>query len=80
MRASRHFNWGESWRQDAGITANAPILPGTIDTPANRKEMPGADASQWIRPASAASLILWLASDAGKDLTGAAIPVYGKGL
>lgn len=65
--------------KDAGITANA-ILPGTMDTPANRKAMSGADASTWVKPASVASLIVWLASDAGKDVTGAAIPVYGKGL
>src|SRR6202163_4704531 len=30
--------------KDAGITANV-ILPGTMDTPANRKAMPGADTS-----------------------------------
>jgi NAD(P)-dependent dehydrogenase (short-subunit alcohol dehydrogenase family) len=65
--------------KDAGMTANV-ILPGTIDTPVNRKAMPGADISQWVQPASIASLIVWLASDAGKDVTGAAIPVYGKGL
>jgi len=65
--------------KDAGITANV-ILPGTIDTPANRKDMPGANVSQWVQPASIASLIVWLAGDAGKDVTGAAIPVYGRGL
>jgi NAD(P)-dependent dehydrogenase (short-subunit alcohol dehydrogenase family) len=65
--------------KDAGITANV-ILPGTMDTPANRKDMPGADVSQWVQPSSVASLIVWLASDAGKDVTGAAIPVYGQGL
>jgi NAD(P)-dependent dehydrogenase (short-subunit alcohol dehydrogenase family) len=65
--------------KDAGITANV-ILPGTIDTPANRRDMPGSDVSQWVQPASVASLILWLAGDAGKDVTGAAIPVYGRGL
>jgi NAD(P)-dependent dehydrogenase (short-subunit alcohol dehydrogenase family) len=65
--------------KDAGITANV-ILPGTMDTPANRKDMPGADVSQWVEPASVASLIVWLAGDAGKDVTGAAIPVYGRGL
>jgi len=64
---------------DAGITANV-ILPGTMDTPMNRKDMPGADVSQWVQPASVASLIVWLAGDAGKDVTGAAIPVYGRGL
>ena len=65
--------------KDIGITANV-ILPGTMDTPANRKAMPNADTSQWVQPASAASLIVWLAGDGGKDVTGAAIPVYGRGL
>lgn len=65
--------------KDAGITANV-ILPGTMDTPANRAAMPGADTSQWVQPASVASLIVWLAGEAGKDVTGTAIPVYGKGL
>jgi NAD(P)-dependent dehydrogenase (short-subunit alcohol dehydrogenase family) len=65
--------------KDAGITANV-ILPGTMDTPANRKAMSGADVSQWVQPASVASLIVWLAGDSGKDTTGAAIPVYGRGL
>lgn len=65
--------------KDLGITANV-ILPGTMDTPSNRKDMPGADISQWVQPASVASLILWLAGNGGKDVTGAAIPVYGRGL
>ena len=65
--------------KDAGITANV-ILPGTMDTTVNRKEMLGADTTQWVQPASVASLIVWLAGDAGKDLTGTAIPVYGRGL
>ena len=62
--------------KDAGITANV-ILPGTIDTPANRQAMPGADTSQWVQPVTIASLIVWLARDAGTDVNGAAIPVYG---
>ena len=65
--------------KDAGITANV-ILPGTMDTPANRAAMPGADTSQWVQPGSVASLIVWLTSEAGKDVTGSAIPVYGRGL
>jgi NAD(P)-dependent dehydrogenase (short-subunit alcohol dehydrogenase family) len=63
--------------KDAGLTANV-ILPGTLDTPTNRKAMPRADVSKWVRPESVASLILWLAGDAGKDVNGAAIPVYGS--
>jgi NAD(P)-dependent dehydrogenase (short-subunit alcohol dehydrogenase family) len=62
--------------KDAGITANV-ILPGTMDTPANRKAMPNADISKWVQPSNVAGLITWLAGDAGKDINGAAIPVYG---
>ena len=65
--------------QDAGVTANV-ILPGTIDTPANRKAMPKADFSQWVQPSTIASLAVWLASEAAKDVNGAVIPVYGAGL
>src|SRR5580704_5801217 len=65
--------------KDLAITANV-ILPGTMDTPANRQAMPGADTSKWVQPASVASLIVWLANDAGKDVNGAVIPVYGRGL
>lgn len=61
---------------DAGVTANA-ILPGIIDTAANRAAIPKADFSKWVRPENIASLALWLASDAAKDITGAAIPMYG---
>jgi NAD(P)-dependent dehydrogenase (short-subunit alcohol dehydrogenase family) len=63
--------------KDVGITANV-ILPGTMDTPANRKAMPDADVSKWVQPANVARLIVWLAGDAGKDVNGAAIPVYGS--
>jgi NAD(P)-dependent dehydrogenase (short-subunit alcohol dehydrogenase family) len=63
--------------KDAGITANV-ILPGTMDTPANRDAMPNADKSKWVQPANIAALILWLAGDAGKDVNGAVIPVYGS--
>jgi len=65
--------------KDSGITGNV-ILPGTIDTPANRRAMPSADTDQWVQPAEIASLILWLTSAPAKGVTGAAIPVYGRGL
>jgi NAD(P)-dependent dehydrogenase (short-subunit alcohol dehydrogenase family) len=61
---------------DAGVTANV-ILPGTIDTPANREAMPGADFSKWVQPVNIASLVVWLAGDAAKEISGAAIPIYG---
>ena len=63
--------------RDDGITANC-ILPGTIDTPENRRAMPDADFSRWVPPGDLASVILFLASDAARSVTGAAIPVYGR--
>ena len=65
--------------KNSGITANV-ILPGTMDTPANRQADPGADVSKWIKPATVAELIVWLAGDQAQDVTGAVIPVYGAGL
>jgi NAD(P)-dependent dehydrogenase (short-subunit alcohol dehydrogenase family) len=58
-------------------TANV-ILPGTMDTPANRKAMSGADFSKWVKAATVASLMVWLAGAAGTDVNGAVIPVYGE--
>ncbi len=63
--------------KDAGITANV-ILPGTMDTPTNRKAIPNADVSKWVQPANVASLVVWLAGAAGGDVNGAVIPIYGK--
>lgn len=60
-----------------GITVNC-ILPGTIDTPQNREAMPDADHGQWVPPESLADVVLFLASDAARCVTGAAIPIYGK--
>jgi NAD(P)-dependent dehydrogenase (short-subunit alcohol dehydrogenase family) len=62
--------------KDVGMTANV-ILPGTMDTPANRKAMPAENFSRWVQPANVAELIVWLAGDAGKDVNGAVLPVYG---
>jgi NAD(P)-dependent dehydrogenase (short-subunit alcohol dehydrogenase family) len=63
--------------KDRGISANT-VLPGTMDTPANRAAMPDADRSQWVDTAQVAALLVHLASDAAAQITGAAIPVYGR--
>jgi NAD(P)-dependent dehydrogenase (short-subunit alcohol dehydrogenase family) len=60
--------------KDAGLTANV-ILPGTMDTPTNRKSMPGADFSKWVQPGDVADLALWLADDRAAQATGALIPI-----
>jgi len=63
--------------KDRGISANT-VLPGTMDTPANRAGDPKADGSQWVQPSQVAALLVHLASDAGANVTGAAIPIYGR--
>jgi NAD(P)-dependent dehydrogenase (short-subunit alcohol dehydrogenase family) len=58
----------------AGVTVNG-ILPGTIDTPANRESMPQADRSTWVKPESIAQVLVWLMSDDTAAINGALIPV-----
>lgn len=63
--------------RDQGITANA-ILPGVIDTPANRNNMPDADHARWVAPAAIAQVVLFLLGPDARIISGAAIPVYGR--
>ena len=63
--------------KDEGITVNC-VLPSIIDTPPNRQAMPSADFSRWVSPESVARVIAFLASDDAADITGAAIPVFGR--
>ena len=63
--------------KDAGLTANV-VLPGTIDTPANRKAMPNADVSKWIQPHDVVNLVLSLTADRASKITGTVIPIGGR--
>jgi len=59
------------------VTVNA-VLPSTIDTPANRADMPKADFAKWVTTDELANVILFLASDAASAVTGALLPVSGR--
>ncbi|MGH9303279.1 MAG: SDR family oxidoreductase, partial [Acidimicrobiales bacterium] len=59
------------------IRCNA-VLPGVIDTPANRKASPGGNFSRWVAPEAIAAVITFLLSDAAAVITGAAVPVAGE--
>ena len=54
------------------------VLPSVLDTPANRRDLPGADTGRWVRPEQLARIIVWLTSPEADPLNGAAIPVYGR--
>jgi len=56
--------------KDRRISANT-VLPGTMDTPNNH-------GPQLVPPSQVASMLVHLASDAGAQVTGAAIPIYGN--
>lgn len=62
--------------REHNINVNA-VLPSTLDTPANRAAMPKADPAKWVTPEAMADVIAFLASDAGRAIHGALIPVYG---
>lgn len=65
--------------KSSGVSANV-VLPSTMDTPANRAAMPGADYAKWVRPGQVAELLVHLASDEASQVSGAAIPIYGAEL
>ena len=59
-----------------GVRFNC-VLPGTIDTPANRKAMPKADTSRWTPPASIARVIAFLLLPDSSAVNGGVVPVAG---
>ena len=63
--------------KDHNVGVNA-VLPSIIDTPANRADMPNADFSRWVTPAALAEVIVFLASDSARAITGALLPVTGR--
>lgn len=59
------------------INVNA-VIPGTIDTEQNRKDMPDADFSKLVKPYDIARLIVYLCSGDSSIVRGAVIPALGK--
>jgi NAD(P)-dependent dehydrogenase (short-subunit alcohol dehydrogenase family) len=54
------------------------LCPSTLDTPANRADMPKADHATWVKPAAVAELIVAHCSLSETINSGAVMPVYGR--
>lgn len=63
--------------KDRGVTVNA-VLPGIIDTPQNRKDMPDADVTRWVTPEALAAVVGFLISPEAAPITGALLPATGR--
>lgn len=53
------------------------ILPGTMDTEANRNAMPKSDFSKWVKTEDVAQVIHFLLSDKSRAVRNVAVPVLG---
>ena len=56
----------------------AVVVPSTIDTPQNRKAMPDADFSKWVKAEDIASVIHFHCTDLSESLKDPVIKVFGE--
>ncbi len=54
------------------------VLPGTMDTEANRRAMPSADFTKWVSTAEVAKVIHFLLSDDAQAIQSVSVPVLGR--
>jgi NAD(P)-dependent dehydrogenase (short-subunit alcohol dehydrogenase family) len=62
---------------ESNISAHV-VVPSIIDTPQNRKAMPEADFSKWVKPETIADTIYFAQSKADEGLCGSVYKVYGR--
>lgn len=73
------FRLAELMNEEAKGTnvVTAVIIPSTIDTPQNRKSMPDADFSKWVKPEEIAALVCFHCSKEGAALREPVLKIYG---
>ncbi|MFI5153853.1 MAG: SDR family NAD(P)-dependent oxidoreductase [Chitinophagales bacterium] len=54
------------------------IVPSTLDTPQNRKSMPNADPSNWVKPADLAEILEFVVNEKSAPLREAVLKVYNN--
>ena len=63
--------------KEKNVTATV-VAPGIIDTPVNRKDMPDADFSKWVKPEALADILEFIISDKGDPLRETVLKVYNN--
>jgi NAD(P)-dependent dehydrogenase (short-subunit alcohol dehydrogenase family) len=59
------------------VTATV-VVPSTLDTPANRQNMPGANPSDWVKPEQVADVLELVTSEKGSALRESILKVYNN--
>jgi NAD(P)-dependent dehydrogenase (short-subunit alcohol dehydrogenase family) len=63
--------------RDSNVVATV-VVPSTIDTELNRKSMPGADASKWVKAEQLAEVMEFITSGKGNMLRETVLKVYNN--
>lgn len=74
------FNFASLLNEEAkgkDIVASV-VVPSTIDTEANRKNMPAADPADWVKPEQLAGIMEFITSSAGSVLRETVLKVYNN--
>lgn len=74
------FKLAECLNEEAkgkNVTATV-IVPSTIDTPLNRKNMPGVNPADWVTPCQLADILAFITSDNGNVLRETVLKVYNN--
>jgi NADP-dependent 3-hydroxy acid dehydrogenase YdfG len=66
-----------AWGHGKHIHATV-IVPSTIDTTANRKSMPEADTTKWVKASDLAETIAFVLSSPGENLRDSVLKVYNE--
>ena len=56
----------------------AVVALSTLNTGANRKSMPDADASKWVEPAALAEILAFIVNDSGSPIRETVLKVYNN--
>jgi len=59
------------------VTATV-VVPSTLDTALNRKNMPDADPNNWVKPQALAEILEFIISDKGSPLRETVLKVYNN--